>query len=248
MHPAAVITLHTLPGRADLESLSPFCMKAEVYLKLAGLPYKAVLGDPRKAPKTKLPVIIDDDGAVIPDSGAIVAHLEKKHGEPLDKGLSDAQRAKAHVIRRTLEESLYFVMLWSRWADDEGWEKVSRHYFDGLPAPLRLFVPGLVRKKVVGYAHGQGIGRHTRDEIYAWGKEDLAAIATLMGDGPFAIDDEIRTVDVSLYAFVANVARVDVDTPVRELVKGDKRLLGHMDRVAEAVASKKKPAEKSTAA
>src|SRR5688500_4235157 len=59
-----MITLHTLPGRFGLESLSPFCMKAEIYLKLAKLEYRAVAGDPRKAPKQKLP-LIDDDGTLV---------------------------------------------------------------------------------------------------------------------------------------------------------------------------------------
>ncbi len=248
MHPAAVITLHTIPGRPGLESLSPFCMKAELYLKVAGLPYKAVMGDPRKAPKGKLPFIVDDDGTMIPDSGAIVAHLEKKHGEPIDKGLSDAQRAKAHVIRRTLEESLYFVVLWSRWAEDEGWEKVSSKYFDRLPAPLRLFVPGLIRNRLIASTRAQGIGRHTRDEIYAWGKQDLEAISALIGDGPFAVDDKLRTIDLTIYSFVANAVKVDVDTPVRTHLKNDKRLLGHMDRVADAIANKTTSREKATAA
>jgi glutathione S-transferase len=247
VHPAAVIVLHTFPGRPNLESLSPFCAKVEAYLKLAGLPYRAELADPRKAPKGKLPYIVDDDGTKVADSGAIVAYLEKKHSEPLDKGLSEHERARAHVIRRTFEESLYFVMLWSRWAEEEGWRKVSSKYFDALPAPLRLFVPAIVRKKVVGASLAQGIGRHSRDEIYAWGNADLAAVSTLLGDGPFAIDSRLRTVDVTMYAFVANAVRVDVDTPIRAYLEKDGRLVAHMERVADAIA-KKKPDAKATAA
>jgi glutathione S-transferase len=244
VHSAAVIKLHTIPGRPDLEleSYSPFCMKAEVYLALAGLPYEADrVGDPRKAPKGKLPWI-EDDGAVVADSGAIIAHLEKKHGGLLDKGLDERQRAIAHVVARTLEESLYFVMLWSRWAEPEGWQKVSSHFFDTLPAPLRLFIPGIVRKKVIGSARAQGIGRHTRDEIYEHGKKDFAAVAEILGDKPFLTGDAVRSVDVSLYAFTSNVAKVDLSTPVAEFVKKESRLMRHMERVGEALAKKKKAA------
>jgi glutathione S-transferase len=242
VHPAAVIKLYTIPGRNDLESFSPFCMKAEVYLKLAGIPYEADRsGDPRNAPKKKLPYIVDGSDTIA-DSGAIVAHLEKKHGEPLDKGLDDAQRAKAHLMRRTLEESLYFVALWSRWAEEEGWNKVSSRFFDPLPAPVRLILKPMIRKKVVGSAYAQGIGRHTRDEIYEHGKQDLAAVSKMMGD-TFALDGKIRTIDVTIYAFVANLLRVELDTPIREFAKNDKRLVSHMERVAEALAEKGKPAE-----
>jgi glutathione S-transferase len=238
VHPAAVIRFHTIPGRDDLESFSPFCMKVEVYLKLAGLPYEAERsGDPRKAPKQKLPWI-EDDGTAIADSGAILAHLEKKHGEPLDKGLDDKQRALSHLMRRTLEESLYFVMLWSRWAEEEGWQKVSSKFFGGLPAPLRLFVPGIVRKKVIGSTHAQGVGRHTRDEIYAHGKADILAVSASMGN-TFALDDKPRTIDVVIYSFVANAVRVELDNPVREFIRSDKRLMSHMERVSDALAKKK---------
>lgn len=47
-----------LPGW-DLLDICPFCFKVEVYLKLAEIPYTTVLGDPRKAPKRKLPVLLD---------------------------------------------------------------------------------------------------------------------------------------------------------------------------------------------
>jgi Glutathione S-transferase N-terminal domain len=67
VHPATVIILHTMPGTPDLESISPFCMKVEVHLKLQQVPYHAKMGDPRKAPKGKMPVI-GDGTAKIPDS------------------------------------------------------------------------------------------------------------------------------------------------------------------------------------
>ncbi len=244
-----MIKLHTLRGRPDLEleSLSPFCMKAEVYLKLAGLSYEAVYSDPRKAPKGKMPWI-EDDGVVVADSGAIVAHLEKKHGAPLDEGMSEAERALAHVVRRTIEESLYFVLLWSRWVEDEGWNKVSSHYFDALPAPLRLFVPAMIRKKISGYTQGQGIGRHTREEIYEHGKQDFAAVAQILGDKPFLTGETLRSVDLVLFAFTANVAKVEVETPLREFVKNEPRLVRHMERVRDAVAKKKSVEKKASAA
>lgn len=229
-----MITLRTLKGTDRVESFSPFCMKVEVYLKLANLPYRAVVSDPRRAPKKKLPVI-EDGGRTIADSGDIVAYLEDKHGEPLDRGLDATSRGKAHLVCRTLEESLYFVLLWSRWVEDEAWTRVTRGFFDELPAPLRLFVPGLVRKKMIGTIYAQGTGRHSRDEIYARGVADLAAIATAIGDGPFVLGDRLRTIDTAAYAFLANVACVDVDSPLRAHVLADRRLSGYVDRVGERV-------------
>jgi glutathione S-transferase len=236
VHPGAVITFHTIPGNFGLESVSPFCMKVELYLKLTKLAYKADKGgDPRKTPKGKLPHLVDEDGTAICDSSAIIEYLEKKHGEPLDKGLDEMQRARGHVIKRTLEESTYFTMLWSRWSEDAGWE-VVKHFFDAIPMPLRLFVPGIIRKKIVESTKAQGIGRHTRDEIYRWGKADLQSVATLIGDGPYVLGERFSTYDLTAYAFVANVLKFELDSPMRDFVKSDARLLSYVERVAKRVA------------
>jgi glutathione S-transferase len=209
-------------------------MKVEVYLKLAKLPYKTRIGNVRKAPKGKLPFIVDDDGTVIADSSAILAHLEKKHGEPLDKGLSSDEKARAHVLKRTLEESLYFVVVWARWAEDEGFE-VVRGAFKGIPAPLRWVLVPAIRKNVVGITKAQGIGRHSREEIYAFGKEDIDAIATLLGKNDFLLGDKLTTVDVSAYSFLAGFLRVPGPDPLRAAVKANPNLEPYVERVAAKV-------------
>jgi len=233
-HDAPVITLHTLPGGYGVESVSPFCMKVEVYLKLAKLPYKTRIGNVRKAPKGKLPFIVDDDGTVIADSSAIVAHLEKKHGEPLDKGLSSDEKAKAHVLKRMLEESLYFVVVWSRWAEDEGFA-VVRESLKVIPAAIRWFLVPAIRKNVVGITRSQGIGRHSRDEIYAFGKADIDAVSTLLGQSTFLLGDRLTTVDVIAYSFFAAMLRVPGGAPLRAAVKATPNLEAYVARIDERV-------------
>ena len=77
-----------MPGNERLESLSPFCMKLELYLKLRQLPYKITMGDPRKATKSKLPFIEGESDGSIADSSIILAHLEAKAAAPLDAYLA----------------------------------------------------------------------------------------------------------------------------------------------------------------
>jgi glutathione S-transferase len=90
-----------IPGW-ELLDICPFCFKVEVYLKLARIPYTTVLGDPRKAPKRKLPVLLDGDDTV-PDSVAIIDHLERTRAAPLDAFLSVQQRALATAVRSMVE-------------------------------------------------------------------------------------------------------------------------------------------------
>lgn len=234
-----MITLHTLPGRFGLESLSPFCMKAEVYLKLANLEYRAIPGDPRKAPKQKLPMIEDGDGARVCDSTAIVDHLERKRGaEALDAGLGDLDRAKARMIQRTFEEGLYFVTLWSRWAEPEGWA-VSRTFFDAIPGAVRWAIVPLVRKKIVAAAHAQGTARHSRDEIYEIGKRDIRAFAALLGDSPYVLGDRPRTIDCTTYAFLANLLVPPIESPLKIWAKTIPELDAYVARMKETVSRPK---------
>src|SRR5215472_12909557 len=66
----ASITLHRFgpfPGAPDS---SPFVIKVMILLKLAGLAFDDVAGNPFKAPKKLLPYI-EDEGAMVADSALI---------------------------------------------------------------------------------------------------------------------------------------------------------------------------------
>lgn len=223
-----MITLHTFPGTPELESFSPFCMKVEVYLRAQEIPYKAILGDPRKSPKGKMP-FIDDDGAILSDSSAILAHLEKKATTPMDGGLGDDDRARAQVIQRTFEESLYWVMLWSRWVDDDGWKVLAPRIAAIMPAAVRWLVPGILRGRVKSTLHAQGTGRHSRDEIFALGAADIRAVARLLGDRPFFLGDAPRTIDVVAYAFLANLHYWE-RTPLKDVFSAHDNLVAFVER------------------
>ncbi len=194
---------------------SPFCMKVENYLRLAGLPFQTQVTLPFKAPKGKLPFIIDEDGRRIPDSGHIVAHLEATRGGRLDGALTVEQRALGHLIRRTCEESLCFIGMYSRWFDEPGWSILKPAFFGHLPRPARWFVPTLVRRTLRRDVLGQGTLRHGRDEIYALGCADLDALANSLGDRPFYLTDRPTSVDACVHAFVANILKPPIDTPLK---------------------------------
>lgn len=83
-----MIKLHQFPPLWGLPNASPFCMKVETWLRMAALPYEtAVVFNPAKAPKGKLP-FITDNGKVVADSGLIIDYLKETYGDKLDGGLS----------------------------------------------------------------------------------------------------------------------------------------------------------------
>src|SRR6185436_8427845 len=99
LHPLAMIELHQFPPMLGVMNPSPFCMKVEVFLRLAGLEYAVVTAAPLGQPKGKLPVV-RDEGLVVPDSEAIVAHLQRVHGARMPSALAAPDTPRQLLLRR----------------------------------------------------------------------------------------------------------------------------------------------------
>jgi len=210
-----MIRLYQFPPAFGLPNASPFCMKVETYLRMAGLAYECPRGASHfKAPKGKLPYI-EDDGRVVADSTHIIEYLKRAYGDPLDAHLTAAERATALAFQRLLEENFYWAALYSRWIDDAGFALAREAFFARLWWPFRLVLPHLARRGLRAELRGHGMGRHSRDEIYAIGCRDLAAIADFLGDKPFMMGDRPTSLDASAYAFLANVLWVPLESPLK---------------------------------
>ncbi|MEQ6203006.1 Tom37 metaxin N-terminal-like domain-containing protein [Sulfitobacter sp. HNIBRBA2951] len=111
-----MITLYTYRAGFGQFSFSPFCTKAAWLLNMAGQKWERHdMDDPRKMPHAKLPAIGLSDGATIPDSDNIRAHLEGL-GHDFDAGLSPRDRAPSRAFIRMAEEHIYFHQALDRWA------------------------------------------------------------------------------------------------------------------------------------
>jgi len=225
-----MITLYTFGPGAGLPDFSPFVMKAEVLLKMAGLPYRTDTTGFRKAPKGKLPYI-DDGGEIVADSTFIRWHLERKHRVDFDRGLTAEQRAVAWAFEKMAEDNLYWVVVELRWLDDANFDRGARRFFDPVPALLRPLVVAMVRRKVRGSLQAQGMGRHAPDEITALGSRSIRALAEFLGDKPFFMGAEPSGVDASAFAFVAGTLCPQFRSPVREAAERYDNLRRYVGRM-----------------
>lgn len=181
---------------------SPFSMKGMALLKMSGLAHRFEPGDPRKAPKAKIPYITDD-GVEIGDSTLFRFHLEKKYGLDFYPGLTAAEKATAWAYEKMCEEHLYFCALHERWMKDENFNKGPKHFFDAIPALMRPLIIAIVRRDIKRALHGQGIGRHSEAEILEFATRDYRALADFLGDKPYFMGDTLTGADAVVHSFVA---------------------------------------------
>src|SRR5262249_51188560 len=104
-----MITLYVAGPNFGLPDPSPFVSKAEVLLKMSGLPYRTEPANFSKAPKHKIPYF-EDGGKLFGDSTFLRFHLETAHGIDFDKGLTTAERGAAWAFEKLAEDHLYWAL------------------------------------------------------------------------------------------------------------------------------------------
>lgn len=226
------ITLFVTRPAFGLPDSSPFVMKTEIQLQMAGLDYAREPAIPPQAPNGKLPYINDHD-EVVTDSTFIRAHLERKYGVDLDAGLDACQRAQAWAIERLLEDHLYFAMVWFRWIDPDNFARGPAHFADRAPEAERPRMRAEMQARKAAELHAQGLGRHTPAEIAALGGRSLDALATLLGDRPYLMRDTPSGVDATAFGMLACVATLFFDTPLRRVAEAHPSLLTYIARMGE---------------
>jgi len=143
--------LHQFRPFWGLPNASPFCMKAETYLRYRNIEFEAVPSNPRQSPSKQIPFIVTDDGQTITDSEQIIVHFETLLPSPMDAELSNKQKALAYLS-------------------------------------------------------------------YASGIQLIEVLANILGDKPYFLGDKIHTLDMSVYAFLANIIDQPYANPLQDLM------------------------------
>jgi len=225
-----MLKLHQFERTWGIPNLSHFCYKTETYLLMAGIQYEIKPGLPMNAPKGKLPYIEDGD-TILGDSGFIVLYLKKKYHD-LDKGLSEAELALSLAMQRLLEEHLFWATMYSRWQySDANWQATKQAIFGVLPLSIRDEKADYYRPVIQQQIHGHGIGRHTAEEIFALGNQDIDALSACLGDKKYFLGDRPTTLDASAFGFLINTIGVPIESPIKEHALSKDNLTNFVDRI-----------------
>ena len=229
-----MIKLYGFGPALGVEDLSPFVMKINAYMRMARLEFEMVndLFNLQKSPRGKLPYI-EDEGEIIADSHFIIEHLKSKHGNPLEDWLSDEQKAHNHLIIRSLDENLYWCLVYSRWLKDDSWPTLKKALFGHMPIPIRNIAPGVARKTAKTQILKQGMGKHSYEQIETIAKSSFESLSCLLSNKNFFFGDQPSTLDAVAFAFLTEFIAVDLDNPLNQLARSFENLVAFQKRVHE---------------
>jgi glutathione S-transferase len=226
-----MITLYGSGPNFGLPDASPFVTKVEILLRMTNLPFEKALMSFSKAPKGKIPYI-EDDGKLLGDSTLIRWHIEQKYGIDFDRGLTPEQRATAWAFEKMAEDNLYWAIVYFRWMVEANFRKGPINFFKGVPAPVRPVVVSMIRRRLRKTLHGQGIARHSPEEITAIGKRSVDAMADYLGDKPFFMGSEPAGIDATMFAFALSAICPMFDSEIQRAASGHANLRRYVGRMA----------------
>ena len=231
-----MIELYKFGPAFGLRETGPFVLKTMSYMRLAGIEFtEHVETDPRKAPKKKIPYIVDN-GQAIGDSTFIIKHLKTKYGDPLAEGLSKEQLAQGHAVKVMLEERTYWAgMIYPRWVKTDHHELIANRLFKAIPSFIRMPIFRQVAKGVAKSADGHGIARHTDAEVYELGLDDVKTVETVLGDNAFMLGDKPAEVDATVFAFLHGMSAEVFQTPIQSYITTSKTLTAYLARMEKTV-------------
>jgi glutathione S-transferase len=230
-----MIRLYKFGQIGDVCDPSPFCVKVEAYLKLAGLPYETLSGAHylRKAPKGKLPYI-EDNGTIVPDSSFILSYLKETYGDTIDSHLSVVDKAIAHAFIKMIDENLYWVLVHARWKLAHNVAILNKMFFGDIPFPLNKIIAFKARNEVLKALYKQGLGRHSDAEVVEIGDLDLKALSDFLGSKPYFFGDKPTSLDLAAYGILSQLIRVSVFiAPIFDKASAYKNLVEFTNRFHE---------------
>ena len=225
-----MITLYTFGPAFGLPDPSPFVMKAEMLLKLSGLPYETSRRGLPGAPKGKLPYISDGE-TVVADSTLIRLYLEKKYAIDFDRGLTARDRGIAWTVDKMLEDHLYWIMVYWRWLKDDNFYRGPAVFFKRAPALIRPLVIKMVRRDVRSRLHAHGLGRHTEEETTAMASRAIDGLAEILGDNRYLFGPAPCGADATAFAFLACGLTPVFESPLRDKLASQPNVVGYCDRM-----------------
>lgn len=193
----------------DLPSSSPFCLKVIAALRYKNLDHQITIVDrpPSWIERGKLPAVkIDEIG--IEDSTNILKKLEEISPHTTSLYPENPQElAETLLLEDWSDESLYWFLVYSRWAIDEHFAVFKEEVFKGLPAPLRKIIPLIIRQTTLKRLQAQGIAKLPHRERVKRFQEVCWCLEQRLQKHDYLINNSLTAADLAIYSQLQIIAK-----------------------------------------
>jgi glutathione S-transferase len=225
-----MIKFYRLPAAFGLRNPGPFALKVEMALTHLNLEFETINTlDLPNAPKQKAPWI-EDDG-IIPDSEIILQYLDQKTGGGLFGHLTPDEIGVGTAYARLAEDHLYWIMVASRWLDEDWFPNVKQGFFGNLKWPLSAIVPGVALRTVKKTYNLHGLGRHTLEEQRGFLQRNIDAIKGRLDTRDYIASDRLTAFDFAVASMLAGAMDNKPDTWVSKMLNQEPVLQAYTERV-----------------
>ncbi|CAH1395065.1 unnamed protein product [Nezara viridula] len=237
-----VVYLFQFSRTPVIPSMSPYCLKVETWLRLAGVRYENIDHKMKFKSKKGLLPFVELNGEEINDSAVIIKELSQRFDKDLDAALDSSQKNVSHAMISMIENHLFWVLMWWRTKHPDNiikGYKMNLQHFLGSRIPnglLSLFFKYSYTRKGLRKVKAHGIGVHKPEEILEFGQNDLKVLSEMLADKPFFFGDEPTTLDVVAFANLAQIYFIDKELqyPLQDFMQENcANLVGHVNRMKE---------------
>ena len=89
----------------------------------------------------------------------------------------------------------------------------------------------MIKKKVCKNLHGQGLGRHSKEEVLAISDKSFAALSTLLADKAYFFDGKPSSFDATVYSILCQFISVDCDNEFNAKARSYSNLVQFCQRI-----------------
>jgi len=208
-----VVYLCQFPLCPSVRSISPFAIKLETWLRVAGIKYECIYTKSFH-PKTGQIPYIEINGEQYADSNLIIEMLTEKFNVTLDSSLTAEQKAVSHAVTSMVENFTAQTGFHYRYGYHmkEFLEelKLGEYYGSGRSINMwGFFQPYITRLR----NFMSGLGRHENSVVWEMAGKDLMALSKLLGNKEYFYGDEPTSVDCMLFGHLAQFLFINIGFP-----------------------------------
>lgn len=190
------------------------------------IPYESIRSVSKWSKHGQIP-FIELNGEHIADTNIIIDKLQKKFETLDDLNIEQLSICRAFIIM--LENQTLFSYVSYRYVEVPSKFFKMWVFFGPVKRFLASrFAPGMVKKRLQNH----GIGRHSVQEVYEFGMQDIQALSDFLGSKPFMMGEKMTTIDCVAFAHLSQLLYIPLDYPhTIYLKKNCPNLAAYVDRI-----------------